>query len=134
MKDLIPKQSWMKNTVTEEEAEGFNPDLGPCCDPRQFRLHLGGTTCDRWNKSATHVFTDDFLRVYRHEYPPEEEAVTKLVEVKTRAAIDSMIRSYRRSNGANDQAARDEAQARKNRGERRRKVGSITSTFDLHQY
>jgi hypothetical protein len=121
MRKLIPEHSWMKNTVTKDEAEEFDPNLGACCDPGHFRLHLEGTTCDRWNKSAAGVFVDIFLRDH-HEYPPQERAVTRMVEVKTRSAIDSMIRDYRKSKEVNNEAERGEIQARKNRQERRRKV------------
>lgn len=115
----------MKNTVTEEEAGEFNPDLGPCCDRGHFRLHLEGTTCDRWNKSAVRVFVDDFLSTH-HDYPSHEEMVTKMVEMKTRATVDSMIRDYRKLKEVGNQAKRDENQARKNRRERQRKVSSVT--------
>ena len=127
MRVLIPKRDWMQNTVTKEEAERFSPDIGPCCDSRQFRLHLAGTTRDRWNKSATRVFVDDFLRTHPDDYPSEEEAVVKMVEMKTRSAIDSLIRDYRKSKEDHNQAERSELQARKNRQERQRKVNSFTS-------
>jgi len=128
MRKLIPKAAWLKKTVTEEEARGFNSALGTCCGPRPLRLNLEGTPCDRWNKSAAEVFIDDFLRTHL-DYSPEEEVVAQMVEMKTRAAIESIIREYRKSKKVMNQAEREEAQADKNRHERRRKASSVIHTF-----
>jgi hypothetical protein len=124
MRVLIPEYSWMQNTVGKEEAEKFNPALGPCCDTTQFRVHLEGTPCNNWNKSATSVFVNEFLKLHHSEFPSQEEVVQKMVELKTRAAIESMIRGYRKSKEAFNKAEQDEAKARKNRRERQRKVSS----------
>lgn len=132
MRDLIPGNSWMRNTVTKEEAEDFNPDLGPCCDYTEFRLHLEGTPCDSWNKSATSVFVDSFLRIHP-DYPSQKEVVKQMVEFKTRAAIESMIRNYRKSKDAHNSAEQDEIKDHKNRRERQRKVSPPSLRVQLYQ-
>ena len=108
MRTLIPKASWLKKTVSEEEARRFDPDLGACCGPSPLRVNLEGTTCDRWNKSVTSVFVEDFLRTHP-EYPSEEQVVTKMIEMKTRATISSMIREYRKLKKVMDEAEQEEA-------------------------
>ena len=128
MRTLIPNASWLKKTVTEEEAQAFDPELGACCGPRPLRVNLEGTTCDRWNKSATSVFIEDFFKTHP-DYPSEERAIAKMVEMKTRSTIDSMIREYRKLKKVMDQAEQEEARAEKNRNERRRKASSAASRF-----
>lgn len=127
MKELIPKNLWGRNTVTDQEAGEFNPDFGPCCDNAHFRLYLEGTPRDNWNKSATSVFVQDFLRVHP-DYPSHEPAVVRMIELKTSANIESMIRNYRESKEERNQAVKDEARARKNRQERQRKVILLSPT------
>jgi len=116
----------MENTVTEQEANAFDPTLGQCCDPAHFRVHLEGTTCNTWNKSATSVFAGRFLTAHP-EYPSHEQSVRDMVQMKSRAALDSMIREYRKSNTPRTEPELREEQKRKNRQERKRKVGTIIS-------
>lgn len=117
----------MKSTVTGQEVNAFNPNLGPCCHPAQFRVHLEGTTCDKWNKSAIAVFVEDFLRAHP-EYPFEEPAVREMVRIKSRATLDSAIRKYRHSLVSRSAQAAEEMRKQKNRQERKRKVSFPAST------
>jgi len=120
MRKLIPSANWMKNTVAEREVNAFNPELGPCCDLVGFRVHLEGTTCNPWNKSAIGVFVNHFLTTHP-EYPPEE-SVRDMVRMKSQAFLDSMIRQYRKSNITCTAEELDEARLKKNRKERKRKA------------
>lgn len=94
MQKLITPAKLTENTVTEQEATTFNPDLGPCCDSANFRVHLEGTTCNAWNKSAINVFVNRFL-IAHPEYPSQEESVRDMVRMKSRATLESMIKRYR---------------------------------------
>lgn len=125
MRKLIPSSKWLKSTVTEQEASAFNPNLGPCCDRANFRVHLDGTPCDAWNKSATSVFVDDFLTAHP-EYPSQDELVRNMVRAKSRAFLESMIRDYRRSKAGLNATELEEARVQKNRRERKRKVSSVS--------
>lgn len=119
MQSIIPDADWMEDTVPELEANNFNPLIGPCCDADHFRLHLEGTTCDPWNRSATQVFVEDFL-AHNPEYPKEVDSVHDAILLKTRAAITSMIKEYRKLQLESNEL--DELQLRKNRTERKRSV------------
>ncbi|KAF9642096.1 hypothetical protein BDM02DRAFT_3106051 [Thelephora ganbajun] len=131
----------MKNVVTEQEANTFNPELGPCCDPVHFRVHLEGTTCNVWNKSAIGIFVNRFLTTHP-EYPSEQESVQEMVRMKSQATLDSMIRWYRKSNTPRTKEEKDESWLEKNHKERKRKLyhrrcdimflyPSLTSQHDL---
>lgn len=130
MEKLITTTNLMENTVTEQEATAFNPDLGPCCDPVNFRVHLEGTTCNAWNRSAIDVFVNHFLATHT-DYPSQEEPVRDMVRMKARAALDSMIRRYRKSKipRTNDQL--EELRLQKNSQERKRKVSYVRPTPSL---
>ena len=112
----------MANTVPELEANNFDPLIGPCCDASRFRLHLEGTTCNPWNRSATEVFVEDFL-THHPEYPREVDSVRDMVFLKTRSTITSMIKEYRKLKL--DSNRLDELQRRKNRTERKRGVSLL---------
>lgn len=126
MRKLVTPDNWLKNTVTEQEANAFNPDLGPCCDPIHFRVHLAGTTANLWNKSATGVFVNHFLAAHP-EYPSREEPVRKMVQMRCHATLDSMIRKYRKSNTPRSKEQMEAERLERNRAERKRKVGSVVS-------
>lgn len=127
MRELIKPDNLVKNTVAEQEANTFDPNLGPCCAPANFRVHLEGTTCNPWNKSAIGVFVNHFLVAYT-EYPSQEESVRDMVRMKSQAALDSMIRKYRRVNTPHTFNELNDMRLRKNRQERKRKVSSATLT------
>jgi hypothetical protein len=122
MEHLIPDADWMEDTVTKDEANDFNPLTGPCCDVNNFRLHLEGTTCDLWNRSAMEVFVEDFL-AHHPEYSKEVDSVRDMVMFKTRATITSMIKEYRKLKLSPNEL--DELQLRKNRTERKRGVSRL---------
>ena len=117
----------MENTVSEEEATTFNPELGPCCSAANFRVHLEGTPCNAWNKSAITIFVSHFL-VTHPEYPSQEDPVRDMIRMKSRATLESMIRQYRKvkTPRTNDQA--EELRLHKNRQERKRKARSVRPT------
>ena len=124
MERIIPDADWMEDTVSEIDANNFDPLIGPCCDADNFRLHLEGTTCDAWNRSATEVFVEDFLA--RHpEYPREVDSVRDTVFLKTRATITSMIKEYRKLKREPNEL--NELQLRKNLTERKRGVSGLSS-------
>ena len=127
MDKLITPANLMKNTVTVQEASMFNPDLGPCCDPAHFRVHLEGTAANAWNKSAMAVFVKCFLDTHP-EYPAHEKSVRDMVKIKSHTALESRIRKYRESNVTRTAAELRERQLQKNRQERKRKVSPITPT------
>jgi len=129
MRVLVTPAKWTLNTVTEQEANAFKPGHGHCCDSTYFRVHLAGTTCDTWNKSAISVFIEDFLRTHP-EYP---NRVRDMVQVKSRAALDSAIREYRKSLVTRDPRELEEMRKEKNRLERKRKVSSNTSIPSHHE-
>ena len=122
MQNIIPDEDWMGDTVTELEANNFNPLIRPCCDANHFRLHLEGTTCDPWNRSAADVFVEDFL-AHHPEYPKEVDSVYDTVVLKTRATITSMIKEYRKLKLGPNKL--DELQLRKNCIERKRSVSEL---------
>jgi hypothetical protein len=133
MHELITPAKWMKVTVADQEANAFNPELGPCCDPVSFRVHLEGTTANAWNKSAISVFVNCFL-VIHPEYPSQDESVRDMVRMKSCATLDSMIRQYRKSNTPCTVEASKEQRLKKNRQERKRKVSRCTSSHLPHQW
>ncbi|KAF9643070.1 hypothetical protein BDM02DRAFT_3104903 [Thelephora ganbajun] len=98
----------MKNTVTKQEVDAFDPNLGPCCNATNFRVHLGGTTCNAWNKSAINAFVNDFLSSHS-EYPSQEESIRETV-------------GYRKSHVPHTVEESDELKLQKNRQERKRKL------------
>lgn len=124
MYKLVPSADRMRVTVTEQEAQAFDPTLGPCCDSTGFRVHLEGTTCDPWNKSATTVFVNSFL-VAHPEYSSRDESVREMVLMKSKATLDSMIRSYRKYRAPRTADELEAQRLHKNRQERKRKVGSV---------
>lgn len=121
MRKRITPANWMKNTVTEQEANAFDPGSGPCCDPIHFRVHLEGTPANVWNKSATSVFVNDFLAIHP-EYPSREESVREMIRMKTHATLESMIKQYRKSNTLHSRGELEAIRLQKNRTERKRKV------------
>lgn len=106
-------------TVTQDDLERFDPVYGPCCGVEDFWLHFAGTPCDRWNKSATGVFVESFLRTYT-EYPSDNEAVVDMVRFKTESTIAGMIRR-RRMTGP-DGGIGPETRKYNSRQERKKKV------------
>lgn len=126
MRKLL-QESLNQDTVTNQEANTFNANLGPCCDTAHFRVHLDGTTCNGWNKSAIRVFTNDFLTAHP-EYPSHEEPIQDMVKMKSQATLDSMIREHRKSKIRRTNVELRELQKQKNRQERKRKVSIIVSS------
>lgn len=133
MRKLVTTANWETNTVSEHEASAFNPNFGSCCDVAHFRVHLGGTTCDTWNKSAINVFVEDFLKDHP-EYPPQVESVVDMVRMKSRAALDSAIRRYRESLIRREDRELEELRRQKNSQERRRKVSSAALAYLTHKW
>lgn len=129
MRTLFSEDDWMQNMVTDREATGFDPSFGPCCTLTNFRLHLEGTPCNAWNKSAIDVFMGGFFAVH-NEYPARAESVVKMVQQKSRAYLESIIKKYRKSKISRTPAQLEELRLRKNCQERKRKVRppSILST------
>ena len=121
MNTLFSRDDWMRKMVTDREATGFDPNRGPCCTLANFRVHLGGTLCNTWNKSAIDVFMGGFFAAH-NEYSPQKESVLEMVRMKSRAALDSMIRKYRKSKISRTPAQLEELRLQKNRQERKRKV------------
>lgn len=121
MRELIGPR-WLKNTVTEREANSFNPELGvPCCDLEGFRVHLAGTPHNAWNKSAIDVFVGGFLATHP-EYNANDEAVREMVRMKSGVYLESTIKEYRRTNKHLTDDEEKEFRKHKNRQERKRKA------------
>lgn len=117
------------NMVSLDDSLDFNPERGECCTAANFRINLGGTPCDVWNKSATRIFVNDFLREHP-DYPSNNQVVRMMVQKKTSAAIKSLIQEYRRKDiqGPSKLAA----QKLRNRRERKRTVcAPILDRFSL---
>lgn len=122
MKSLIHEDDWLKDTVSDQDIADWNSQQPrECCTADTFRLHLTGTTCDRWNESATRVFTDDFLVKNADTYP-DEWTVRCMVLKKTRAYIKTLIHCFRNAPKGKD--AKDELRRAKSKYER--KVGVST--------
>ena len=131
MERLIPDADWMVDTVPGFEANHFDPLIGPCCHPSRFRLHLEGTTCNPWNRSAMEVFVEDFL-THHPDYPKGVDSVRDMVLLKTRATITSMIKEYRKLKlGPNEL---DQLQLRKNSAERKRGVSLLCHLWRNRTY
>lgn len=124
---------YMQNTVTKPEADGFDPERGQCCDLERFRVNLGGTTRNAWNKSATDVFVAGFLAAHA-EYDAGNEAVKEMVQMKAQATLDSMIRKYRGLNIPRTPAESQELQRLRNRQERKRKVSVCVHSPLSHKF
>lgn len=114
MKDLVKGR-----TATERDTQNFDPTFGPCCGVDNFRLHLAGTPCNPWNKSATDVFIESFLEKYT-EYSSDNLAVVRMVKFKTHSTIAAMIKQYRITGPGGD--VDDQTRRYNNRQERKRKV------------
>jgi hypothetical protein len=108
------------NNVTKQEAAAYDPNLGPCCDITNFRVHLEGTPCDAWNKSAMDVFVIAFLAVHP-EYLSRDDSVREMVKMKSHAALESTIKKYRKSKVLLTDGQVNELRLQKNRQERKRK-------------
>ena len=113
----------LENTVSPDDFQDFNPQRGECCTRADFRINLEGTPCDAWNKSATRVFVNDFLRAHP-EYPSHNVVARRMVHNKTSAAIKSLIKEYRQKDIRGQ--AKLAAQKMKNRKERKRTVSVVT--------
>ena len=111
-----------ENPVTQDDLEDFNPASGPCCNVANFRLHLAGTPCNPWNKSAAGVFVESFLGKYTTDYPSNDEAVVDMVRFKTQSTIAAKIKRYRMTGP--DGNMEPATKKRLNRQERKRKVSS----------
>ncbi|KAF9778450.1 hypothetical protein BJ322DRAFT_1000864 [Thelephora terrestris] len=107
-------------TATDADITYFDPTFGPCCDVEDFRLHLAGTPCNLWNKSATEVFMESFLEKYKLDYPPEYDGVVRMVGFKVHSTIAALIKRYR-STGP-DGTVDPETRKQQNRQERKRKL------------
>ncbi|KAF9777823.1 hypothetical protein BJ322DRAFT_1015414 [Thelephora terrestris] len=111
----------MKNTVAKEEAGAYNPECGQCCSVAGFRVHLEGTACDAWNKSATEVFVGGFLQAYP-TYNVADGSGRDMVRMKSQAALESMIRQYRKLRIPQTLDELKGQRDHKNRQERKRKL------------
>jgi hypothetical protein len=132
MRDLIGK-NWMKNTVAKEEAGAYNPECGQCCSVAGFRVHLEGTACDAWNKSATEVFVGGFLQAYP-TYNVADGSGRDMVRMKSQAALESMIRQYRKLRIPQTLDELKGQRDHKNRQERKRKVSLAMPTPLPYRY
>lgn len=104
------------------DFQAFDPRRGECCTRENFRLNLEGTACDDWNKSATRVFVNDFLRIH-NKYPTDNQVVRSMIKKKTTSAIKSLIKLYRKKDV--DGPLLEAAQKKRNRRERKRTVGIL---------
>ena len=64
------------------EVEDFNRNWQDrdCCTAAGFCLDLDGTPGNRWNKSATRVFVDDFLDIGQYTCR-DRDAISKMFHV-----------------------------------------------------
>ena len=118
MKDLV-RDDWLKEVVTQNDLNNWNPDTGECCTAEQFKINLKGTPGDPWNTSATRVFTNYFLRTHAERYP-DVWAVCRMVLRKTQAYIKSLIKAFRE--GLRSGPLKLAAKRAKNRRERKTTV------------
>ena len=91
---LIPEDQWLQDTIHPDELNAWDPAMGPCCTPGEFKLNLAGTPRNDWNISASRVFTDHFLVTHAATYTDDWEN-RELVLRKTQAHIKTLVRSYR---------------------------------------
>lgn len=94
MATLIPEADRLQDTLHPDELNAWDPQVGPCCTPATFKLHLTGTPRDDWNISASRVFTDHFLATHSNSYEDTWE-IRKMVLDKTQAHIKTLVRLYR---------------------------------------
>ncbi|KAH9912659.1 uncharacterized protein B0H18DRAFT_831803, partial [Fomitopsis serialis] len=72
---------------TPEELEGFQE--GRCCTAKKFKLDLKGTAANKWNKSATEVFTDNFLECKQYQCKKRSE-----ISAAFRSHLRGLIKKY----------------------------------------
>lgn len=128
--ELTHPDDWLKNTVTTQDINDFNPEIGECCTANNFRLHLAGTPGDVWNRSATRIFVNSFLEAHQ-EYEAQNEIIREVVMNKCSAVVKSTIRQYRLKRKNTTREAREQERRRKNRAERKRAV-SIYHTLTFY--
>ena len=122
--ELIPSDKWLKNTVTPQDIDDFDPKIGECCTADNFRLHLAGTPADTWNKSATRVFVNSFLEAHK-QYEAQNTDIRDMVMKKCGAAVISTIRQYRSERKHRTENSRRLELDNKSRAERKRSVREI---------
>lgn len=122
--ELIPAAQWLKNTVTPQDLDDFDPTIGECCGADNFRLHLAGTPADVWNKSATRVFVNSFLEAHK-QYEAQNADIRDMVMKKCGAAVISTIRQYRSKRKHRTENSRRLELDNKSRAERKRSVREI---------
>ena len=111
----------VRNTVTPQDIDDFDPSIEECCTPNTFRLYLAGTAGDVWNKSATRVLVNSFLGAHQ-EYDGQNEVVREMVINKCTAAVKSAIRQYKERRKNLTETTRMMECQKKNRAERKRTV------------
>ena len=117
MAKLVPKDDWLQDVIHPDELRAWDPEAGPCCTPDRFKLNLAGTARDKWNISASRVFTDHFLATNPDSYRDTWE-VRQMVLDKSQAYIKSLIKLYRQQRVGDDVTARNKLAHRR----RERKV------------
>lgn len=122
MRGLIHEDDWLKELVSDQDLDNWQPEIEECCTAERFRLHLRGTPCNSWNASAARVFTNDFLRTHAEIYP-DVWAVRRMVLKKIKAHIKSLIKSFRQ-NGRGE-ALINATKLAKNRQERKANVSPL---------
>ena len=130
MKSLIRDDDWLKDTVSDQDIANWNPEFGDCCTADAFRLHLAGTTCNRWNESATRVFASDFLTKNADTYP-DGWTVRSMVLKKTRAYIKTLIKKFRDHPSTQNEESKAEKKRVKNRRERKANVSTEECSSSL---
>ncbi|KAH9918419.1 uncharacterized protein B0H18DRAFT_882807 [Fomitopsis serialis] len=77
-----------RSVATPEELEGFQE--GRCCTAKKFKLDLNGTAANKWNKSATEVFTDSFLECKQYQWKQRSK-----ISAAFRSHLRGLIKKYR---------------------------------------
>lgn len=135
----MPHDDGLKNTVTSDDINHFDPEIGECCTTDNFRLHLAGTPGNVWNKSATRVFVNSFLEAHK-EYEAQNPIIREMVLGKCSAVVKHTIRQYRLKKKVTTEASRKLERQKKSRTERKRTVRRYStfifyySLFYLHSY
>lgn len=80
-----------RRIATRAQVRGFDPEEGPCCTAKKFRIDIRGTPASQWNASATKVFVQDFLTVPQHACRNQ-----KKVSAMFRSHFKTLQRHFRR--------------------------------------
>jgi len=117
----MPRDQELKNTVTAQDINDFDPEIAECCTADNFRIHLAGSPGEPWNKSAARVLVNNFLETHE-EYEAQDDTIRAMVIKKCEAAVGSTIRKYKWKKKHRTKDSRALARENKNRAERKRTV------------